>query len=155
MQESTETEGEGAGLTKASFSVLCSWKCRPLLSNFRVKLNPSGCHSGALPQGPEQWPRARVSGSPGVWVSQWDPQAIALIPWEDEVLPSRFLLEGEAAEAQLTDNSSWDRPAWERTEGAATTASSIWSTFTPIIMLTFPIHLHSQRLASSTPKPLI
>lgn len=60
-QASTETEGEGADLMKASF---------PLLSNFRVKLNPSGCPSGALPQGPEQWPRASVSGSPGVRVSQ-------------------------------------------------------------------------------------
>ena len=101
----TAQRSERAGLIKASF---------PLLSNFRVKLTPGGCCSGALPQGPEQWSCTRVPGSPGVRLSQWDPQAIALIPWEDEVLPNHFLLEGEQTEVQLTDNSSWDRPAWER-----------------------------------------
>lgn len=43
--KSTET-GQGGMPDEITVPVLFSWKCRPLLSNFRVKLSPSGWHPG-------------------------------------------------------------------------------------------------------------
>lgn len=41
-------EGQGGTPDQILVPVLFSWKCRPLLSNFRVKLSPSAQHPGEL-----------------------------------------------------------------------------------------------------------
>lgn len=60
-KKSTET-GQGGMPDKITVPVLFSWKCRPLLSNFRVKLSPCGWHPGELLGWPGQWPLSSVSG---------------------------------------------------------------------------------------------
>lgn len=59
-KESTET-GHGGMPDEITVPVLFSWKCRPQLSNFRVKLSPNGWHPGELLGWPGQWPLSSVS----------------------------------------------------------------------------------------------
>lgn len=66
VKESTETEGRGGRPDEIIIPVLFSWKCRPLLSNFRVKPSPSGHHLGEQPGWPGQRPLSGVSGS--AWI---------------------------------------------------------------------------------------
>ena len=60
---------KGQAWLDSTFPVLCSWKCRPLLSNFRVKLSPSGHRPGALPWWPGWWPRSSTLGSTWAWLA--------------------------------------------------------------------------------------
>lgn len=60
-KESTET-GHGGMPDEITVPVLFSWKCRPQLSNFRVKLSPSGWHPRELLGWPGQWPLSSVLG---------------------------------------------------------------------------------------------
>lgn len=89
--------------------ILFSWKCRPLLSNSRVKLSPSGWHPGELLGWPGQWPLSSVSGGTWAWVSRPALPAAALAPW---VL-------GGWGSAELffigkRTSKSWDWPQWDR-----------------------------------------
>lgn len=63
----TGTEGRGGRSDQILGPVLVSWKCRPLLSNFRVKPSPSGHHPGELwaDLGGGPSPASRVAPEPG------------------------------------------------------------------------------------------